>query len=286
MSRAAHTRLGPAGTIGAGQPEQAAPANSVFGSGGGWAWGYATLTGIRHRQQPEGVCEDAALVKLLPPEAVNASGVHASLADGVSGGAMGRVCAQSYVKFCSDFDPQGNVSLPDWIGVHADPHVQAALRQYTQAPGATTGVAAWIDAQGMAQINRIGDCRAYLWNVAPDNTIMVQQIQTDQTMQAMGLVEPGNPHAHQPAHMVGNDNVGVPEFVVIQMPAAGAGGILLCSDGLHDVIDAQALTGHLQGVAHYGATMLAQWCDGMARQAQQQGSDDDVAVLVLCRSTE
>lgn len=281
MNRAADTVIGPpriANAIASAQPI------SGCGSGGGWTWGYATLIGKRHQQQPNGVCEDAVSVRLLEgDQSSDTRAIHIALADGVSGGACGRVAAQAYVEHCVSWDPLSCHNLRDWLAIQADWQVQAALRQHTQEPGATTGAAAWIDVQGCAQVNRIGDCRAYLWSVAPDGTILLQQTMADQTMAYMGYVEADSASADQPSHMVGNGNAGEPEFVTVQMPSAG--GLLLCSDGFHESIQISALVAYLHTLIdmllQHGAAYLGQWCDCLVRQAQDGGSDDDVSIVVL-----
>jgi serine/threonine protein phosphatase PrpC len=281
MTRAVATLIGPART---GNAIQLARPDSGFGGGGGWTWGFATLIGNRHRQRPGGVCEDAVGVRLLESgPSGDASAIHIALADGVSGGACGRVAAQAYVKHCVSWDPLSRHNLRDWLAVQADQQVQAALRRHTQEPGASTGAAAWVDGQGCARVNRIGDCRAYLWSVAPDRTILLQQTMADQTMAYMGYVEAGSERADQPSHMVGNGNTGEPEFVTLQMPPAG--GLLLCSDGFHEAIQKPALVSHLRTLIdmlrQHGAAYLAHWCDCLVRQAQEEGTDDDVSVVVL-----
>jgi len=264
-----------------------------FGSGGLWRWGYATLIGRRHQQQTGGVCEDAVCVRLLdePSDAGSTQrgpdrAIHIALADGVSGGACGRVAAQAYVHHCVNWNPLGAHDLRDWLAVQADRQVRAALRLHTREPGASTGAAAWIDAQGGARIHRIGDCRAYLWCAAQDRPVVLKQIMADQTMAYMGYVDADSPRAAQPSHMVGNGNAGDPEFVTLHMPHSG--GLLLCSDGFHEVIRQAALAAYLTTLSglfeKHGAAYLGHWCECLVRQAKELGTNDDVSVLVLGKS--
>ena len=174
------------------------------------------------------------------------------------------------------------------LGPRARDHrqVRAALRLHTREPGASTGAAAWIDAQGGARIHRIGDCRAYLWCAAQDRPVVLKQIMADQTMAYMGYVDADSPRAAQPSHMVGNGNAGDPEFVTLHMPHSG--GLLLCSDGFHEVIRQAALAAYLTTLSglfeKHGAAYLGHWCECLVRQAKVLGTNDDVSVLVLGKS--
>lgn len=261
--------------------ESDAPCTS--GSDGDWVWSYVTRIGRRH-STAGGVCEDAAGVCV--EEHAPRGGIHLALADGVSGGACGDIAASTLVKHCLSWPSEESTPLDQWIGEAAEISVQRALAANTPHPGAATLVAAWLKADGSGTLSRVGDCRAYAWQASGDS-VQVHQLLPDQTMAYMGYASPLSPKANQPAHMVGNHSTGIPELLPITIPLYG--GLLLCSDGLHDVVDAGVLGHMLAPLTAKEAlcTDPAQFkrvCLNLVNYAQRLGSDDDVSVLLVART--
>jgi serine/threonine protein phosphatase PrpC len=241
-----------------------------------WRYAHASLVGTRHVQQGK-PCEDATGARLLAD-----GGIHLALADGVSGGALGAVAAQALVAHCVGYQGAHTLGLlHSWLHDSAEPAVQAALRQYTQEAGAATGAAAWIDADGTAIVNRIGDCRVYALQSQPASPqvkqpFRLQCLLPDQTLASQGVVSTSSLHADNPSNMVGNGACGIPEFVQTRIPIGA--GLLLCSDGLHGVLSPDAIALQVQVDNLQGS------CNALLKSAQLEGSTDDMSVLILYRA--
>lgn len=259
---------------------------SANGSGcsGGWIWAYVSRIGQRHRAAG-GVCEDAAGVRV--GEKAFVGNINLALADGVSGGARGDIAATALVRHCLGWQRGQNGSLASWVGEGAETAVRRALEANTPAPGAATLAAAWLNPNGSGILTRIGDCRAYAWSptVARGN-MTVLQLLPDQTMAYMGYAPPLSPKASQPAHMVGNQSTGTPEFLPVNV--APGSGLLFSSDGIHDVIGSDELAARLKALVTHGVLIgdplrFEQVCSELVERAQQLGSEDDVSVLLAAR---
>ena len=258
----------------------ARPARS--GQENGWIWAWSAQTGQRHLAMG-GVCEDAAGVALRP------GGLNLALADGVSGGARGDIAATALVRHCLTWNGKNTADLFTWIADGAETAVRQALDECTTSPGAATLAAAWLGEDGQGRLTRIGDCRAYTWQPAVENnSIAIQQMLPDQTLAYMGYAAPNSPKANQPAHMVGNRSIGVPEWVEIQIQPGT--GLLLCSDGLHEVIDEAILGATLtsmftNGIFTADNARCEQICRELVVHAQQLGSEDDISILLAARTS-
>lgn len=240
----------------------------------GWIWAAARRIGTRHLAQG-GRCEDAADGATRPDGALALA-----LADGVSGGACGDVAARALVGHV--LDTPGLEQVRDWMQEEAEAGVRAALDRHTQAAGAATFAAAWIAPDGRGLYTRVGDCRAHLWQADADGRIDLRPLLPDQTLAYMGYVPPNHVKAGNPAHMVGNGNMGPLEWLEFTVPAGG--GLLLCSDGLHAVVPAAELAARLQALPHpASAAELETLCETLIDLAQALGGEDDVSVLLAQR---
>lgn len=268
--------------------------------------GSAKRAGLRHIRYGMG-CEDSIASSLTDD-----GHLHVAVADGVSGGAKGEVASAAVVAFAmtvqvayppaqavqsklseDSADDIGNEQTAQLAQAQQtmaeqlqamDGVVQQALAQ--QAPGrsgAATFAGAWLNPQGLGWVNRVGDCRIYLWRVVnteinPEGTVVLERAFADQNYTELQLEPPpGIPH-NNPAHMVGNNHMGQPELRAVQLLPGD--GLLLCSDGLHDVLEPAFMARCLQrGLRRrHSCTTLA---NNLLRQALAHGSDDDIAVLVL-----
>ena len=253
---------------------------------GEWVWAYITRIGKRH-STAGGVCEDAAGVRV--DEVALRGGIHLALADGVSGGARGDIAAAALVRHCLHWSPEHSIPLTGWIGDAAEITVRRALAASTPEPGAATLAAAWLGPDGSGMLNRVGDCRAYAWQAPASSggAVQARQLLPDQTMAYMGYASPLSPKAYQPAHMVGNRSTGTPELLPVNVPPGS--GLLLCSDGLHNIIDSAELARRMAALYAEGRlsgepSQFESVCLDLVEHAQGLGSDDDVSVLLVARS--
>lgn len=239
-----------------------------------WRAGSCSLTGRHHR-----VCEDA-----LHARVTAGGGLHAAVADGVSGGASGDVAARELVTHIVAMPPirlRHPQGPQRWLE-QADAAVVRALVPYTGgAPGAATLAAAWLDADGGGFIAHVGDCRLYRWSWSGQGGLQLHALTRDQTYARYRERPPRGVPPDNPARMIGIGGLGPPEIQPLQLAAGD--GLLLCSDGLHKTLDGQALAHELAdrmppANTAGGLDILAR---ALAERAVELGSDDDVAVLLV-----
>ena len=213
-------------------------------------------------------CEDSVAASFSAQGAL-----HAALADGVSSGARGDVASQAMVQFAVAlpvpcFDGQATHLVTQQTTHHAaqqhlaeqlaqaDLHVAQALAAAAHGrSGATTSAAVWVAANGLAWFNRVGDCRVWHWRGVPGaaGDVSLTLCAQDQTFTALGEDPPPGVPPHNPARMVGNGRIGQPEVQALQLQPGD--GLLLSSDGLHDLLSPDDLRQAIARAQSRGATL-------------------------------
>lgn len=206
------------------------------------------------------------------------------LADGVGGGQLGDVAAETLLEFlCSQHD-----SLPSpeliWQDLQAsDIHVSTILSAQN-ARGAATVVLAWLDKDGRGYFSSVGDARIYLLDIFhDDNTVVMKQITTDQTYENLGVPVPDNRHPDDPIRMVGVGAVGDPP--VLEVVLSHNQALLLCSDGIHKFLT----TEQMQDIcARYLINPSADLpmesiCNALVQEAVGHDSHDDCTALLVVK---
>nr|MDP2191340.1 protein phosphatase 2C domain-containing protein [Rhodoferax sp.] len=236
-----------------------------------WHVASCSSTGLRHLQQRH-LCEDSLGHRENPH-----GHIAVALADGVSGGACGQVASAAAVGYCLA------TPSPQLCSQALDDTVQAAVAQHTQAKGATTLAAAWLDAEGQGQLLRVGDCRIYHWRAAHGE---LKALTTDETYTELGELPPRHIPPDNPARMLG---IGQPHLPIRQPVRVQPGDVLLlCSDGLHAFVSPRELAGQFMQIGttpsgRDGASVksLVRLSRRLVCSALTRGSDDDVSVLLL-----
>ena len=239
-----------------------------------------------------------------------------AVADGVTHGAAGDVAA---LALCQHWlaGPRAGSDRRDFLSA-AETAVANALRQHTPEPGAATGAACWLGADGHGWATRVGDCQVLrasfgrgtaaalpAWRVTP--------LMADQTY---ALVYPhlhpqrppgtalndaeadADAEAQQPARMVGCGSLGEPEWVALHLAPGEL--LLLASDGLHTALTpadwAAILQRHLDSPSDSQATLpqanatvpaaaLQTLVADLLQTAVMRGSEDDITVLAVARGS-
>lgn len=245
----------------------------------GWQVGWAQAIGLKHR-----ICEDSMALRFMPPAATEEfAGLVLSLGDGVGGGARGEVASNAIVRHCircvedapiDDLPPQ--CQLAQWLA-KGDVVVNRALCQVAAHPGASTLAALWVNHQGNGWVTRVGDARACVLEMAPNNvdapSPVLRQWLQDQTYKALGERPPHPCEDDAPARMVGAGLIGEPEVVPIQVQSGSV--LLLSSDGLHNWVSQADITQVLST-----DTSLDSAAKRLVTLAQEHGSDDDISILL------
>jgi protein phosphatase len=140
----------------------------------------------------------------------------------------------------------------------------------------TTAVVAWLPPPGQALwVAHVGDSRAYLWRagqlrpLTEDHTILNQ-------VRRAGLL-PADPDEWPPRTMLsqslGASDVIAPE--VSHIPIRAGDRILLCTDGLTDMLDEAEIAGHLASPEPLPAI-----CAALIEAANAHGGKDNITVVV------
>ena len=264
----------------------------------GWCVAWASLAGPHHANQD---CAGATWHHRSGRGGhAPGWGVHAALADGVTHGAAGDVAAAALARHWLRGPAAGQSQL-DFLA-QADNAVAQAIAALGPAPGTATGAACWLGPDGRGTLTRIGDCRALLarrsaaagldmprWRVLPLTTDQSYAAQMSQMPQYAHLPPeqwPAGIDPDQPACMAGIGRFGTPETFALAMQPGEL--LLLCSDGLHSVLDTAELQAlfdaRLPGAtAAASAHTLLALADDLVQTAALRGSDDDITALLLAR---
>lgn len=266
-------------------------ATSGQASQGAWQLAWASAAGSRHIEEGK-PCEDSLAHRFHPQGCISLAA-----ADGVSGGAVGHEASYAAARHCADWacppisawaaEPTSDATLTA-LQTHVqqlDAVVRQAVAQHTARTGATTLAAAWLQADGSGWLCHVGDVRAYTWSPGLGSaSASLDSLTRDQTYTALcELPSPGVP-PDNPARMLGNGSGQNPALQTLNLALGQA--LLLVTDGLHGFVTnremdhllaqhlpAQPSPAHLSSVARH-----------LLRQALQQGSDDDIAVMLLTRT--
>ncbi|MDG4595361.1 MAG: protein phosphatase 2C domain-containing protein [Candidatus Contendobacter sp.] len=230
---------------------------------GGIEFGAASLPGSYHEEN-----EDSFIPALPAPSRL-------AVADGVGGGARGRVASQALIERIRQLTPAllaRPARLRQWL-FDADDAVAAEIARYTDRPGASTFVAA-LPQWGWRRwrITWAGDCRAYRLRGRGEPRLLTR----DDTYGHLNETPPPNAEADDPARMVGNGAVEEANRVVAALRCGEI--LLLCSDGVHKMVPAEQMAEILRG-----AGSLNTRCRKLAAAAHANGGTDDATVVAAQR---
>lgn len=244
---------------------------------GAWVVASASGTGAHHQ-----LCEDAALAHFP-----SSGGLHLCVADGVSRGDVGHVAAQCLARYCvglPDVEANDVDAIARWVEA-ADEVVADAVTSCGHRRGAACMASAWLDAWGEGCLSHVGDCRIYRWSITDDAAIQLVALTCDQSYFELGEVPPWGVDAHNPARMVGSGSVGVAQ--VQRLKLGSRSGLLLCSDGVHDVMDmpelAILLERELRGNSRPRYEALQTISQTIVQESSSRGSNDDICIALIWR---
>jgi PPM family protein phosphatase len=209
------------------------------------------------------------------------------VADGVASSSNGALAAQlvtellpAYVQRRLSRDQRGDPDAPDQLR-DAVAKLSDDLRSHGRADprlsGATTTVVAAVITESVVVIAHLGDSRAYLYREE-----RLQQLTCDHTL-VQALIEAGEVTAEEagehPARSTLTRHVGMappalPDVSALDVRAGDR--ILLCSDGLHGVLDAECLQRIL--AAPSGPSDV---CGALIQAANDAGGPDNITAIVI-----
>lgn len=200
------------------------------------------------------------------------------VADGVGGGAMASWASRELVLMLHAALDRRRVDAGSVCNalLDADREVGRAIAKRTAASGAATVALCAGSGPLLSRwlIAWVGDCRVYRVRAAYDEP--AELLTRDDTYGLLGETPPPGGSPDDPARMVGNGAVTVPNIERVHL---GDGEMLvLCSDGLHKHVEPQEINRQLR--SHVS---LAHRCTRLLELARIRGSNDDATVLVVHR---
>jgi serine/threonine protein phosphatase PrpC len=201
------------------------------------------------------------------------------VADGVGGGAMASRASRELVSRVHRALDGGRIdddTVRDAL-LDADREVARSIANHTDQLGAATvALCASLDAD-LAKwlIAWVGDCRVY--RIAARSDSAAELMTQDDTYQYLSETPPPGSSPGDPARMVGNGAVTVPNLTHVDLHDDEM--LVLCSDGVHKRVRALEISRLL----HDGPASLARRCASLIALARVRGSVDDATILVVHR---
>ncbi len=206
------------------------------------------------------------------------------VADGMGGHNAGQVASRMAVEEISDTIRRRLDLGKDPVAVIDDAVTKANRAIFDSAAWlpewsdmGTTVVIALIKDHRLT-ISHVGDSRAYMirngdiFQVTEDHSFIAESVK-------QGFITPEQARTHQSRHgltmALGVEDEVEPE--ITELPWDGETCILLCSDGLTDVLDDSEILEIIQTAENPQAG-----CDDLMERAAQKGNNDDVTVVLVC----
>lgn len=201
------------------------------------------------------------------------------VADGVGGGAMASRVSRELVgrvHRALDRGPFDGVAVREAL-LDADREVARSIARLTDRLGAATvALCAGLD-ENLSRwlIAWVGDCRVY--RIAADAERDAEALTRDDTYRHLAEPPPPGGSPDDPARMVGNGAVAVPNLKCVGLDEGQM--LALCSDGVHKHASAADIGRQIRE-RH---VPLARRCANLIALARARGSTDDATVLVVHR---
>jgi serine/threonine protein phosphatase PrpC len=210
------------------------------------------------------------------------------VADGMGGAAAGRTASEMAVNLIKEHYPQK-------IREHGPEHIFDALcgaieeanlaiwrraREDRECRGMGTTVTALVVHQGVAYTAHVGDSRIYRFRDGRLERMMRDHTRV-QVLADQGIITPAEANHHPEGHVISRNLGGLPELEV-DIPEDGPFVIregdvfLLCSDGLHGLVEDEAIRQVLVAAPPRKAV------PGLIQLANMMGGYDNITACVVC----
>ncbi|TMH37886.1 MAG: serine/threonine-protein phosphatase [Betaproteobacteria bacterium] len=224
------------------------------------------------------LCGDAHSVNEDSHSPVTGSAPVFVVADGVGGGALAAwASCQLVLRLHRALDRRrvDPSSVRDAL-LEADRDIGRGLAHRSAGPGAATVALCAATGKLLSKwlVAWVGDCRVYRLGPAPETG--PELLTCDDTYRHLSETPPRGGSPDDPARMVGNGAVGVPNVEHVELRCGEA--LVLCSDGVHKHIEAADM-----GEVLRQGEPLGTRCQHLVELARQRGSHDDATVLVVRR---
>lgn len=229
-----------------------------------YLWATATHTGMVRDNNEDTVFPDSSGESKGPAVLI--------VADGMGGHVAGEVASRLAVNAAASaqVEPVDRVAAGN----------RAIREEVAREPGlegmGTTMTLLSLEPDGIARIGHIGDSRAYLYRKGE-----LEQITEDHTvageLAALGQIAPEEVESHPQRHML-TRTLGLTRFVDVddlEIQLEGGDRLLLCSDGLTEMVDDKGI----RRIVSEGTPDDATWA--LIEAANSAGGVDNISVVVV-----
>jgi protein phosphatase len=205
------------------------------------------------------------------------------LADGMGGAKAGERASRLAVETvaeCVLFAQQRDAQVLVGAAEEANRRVMAAAASNPEMEGMGTTLVAALETPGGLAVASVGDSRAYLMDEAGLRPITEDQTWVNEVGRPLGLDEESL--KNHPMRHVLTMAIGASSQLTVNcysVPMRPASMVLICSDGLHGVLETPALEKILR--AGGGAEPLDAKCRNLIEAAKANGGPDNVTVILL-----
>ena len=205
------------------------------------------------------------------------------LADGMGGAKAGEHASRIAVETVAEtvrLAPALDSQLLIHATEEANRRVLEAARSSPELDGMGTTLVAALELGEELAIASVGDSRAYKFDPAGLHPITDDQTWVNEIGRPLGLDEESL--RHHPMRHVLTMAIGASAPLTVnhyRIPLAAGDLILICSDGLHGVLDAPRMEQILDSGLHGGS--LEGSCRGLVDAAKKAGGPDNVTVVLI-----
>lgn len=209
------------------------------------------------------------------------------VADGMGGHNAGDVASKEAVKTMSsyvrDFPAADFVKPPDYLDLlisaakKANEHILTMSQKNFTMAGMGTTLTACVIVNGTVIITHVGDSRAYaisddgIIQLTTDHTYISELIQAGRVTQEEALT---HPRRHVLTRVLGDvEHSGLDGLVI---PLGSAKSVLLCSDGLTNMIDNDSILTIVNSTGN-----VAQRAQALIDEANNRGGDDNISAVLI-----
>lgn len=199
------------------------------------------------------------------------------VADGMGGHACGEVASQIVVDLIHDKVSSGSTLQEAVASAH--PIVLIAADQRLGLPGMGSTVVAARCHDNLFEIAWVGDSRAYLWEqgglkqLSRDHSYVQQMLDSGAISQSEAIV---HPHRNVITQAIGANDLDQVDVGTLQAPLYRDQSLLLCSDGLTDELQDDAIASVLSGTENEQDKV-----NQLLHQALSAGGRDNITILLI-----
>jgi protein phosphatase len=203
-----------------------------------------------------------------------------AVADGMGGAKAGEHASRLAIQTLQGYIERADLREPDILKrafEEANLVVLSAASRNTELEGMGTTMVAAMAYNGQIRLANVGDSRAYVFRGGVLEPVTVDQTWVQEVGRRLGLDE-ATLKVHPMRHVL-TQAIGVGAEVRVQTNTAVLGPgdqLLMCSDGLHGVVEAETLANILDS----GGT-LEDRCRKLIEAARAYGGPDNITAVLL-----